>query len=67
MGKGNGKFVLGAVLGTIAGAVAGVLLTPKNGKETRKIIKEKAEDCIANGKKTTEDLIKKISEKIEKD
>jgi len=38
----NKKFIIGAAIGAIAGAVAGILLAPKSGSETRKIIGDKA-------------------------
>lgn len=51
MGKDNGgKFFLGALFGAIAGAVAGILFAPKSGKETRKIIGDKAKDYAEKGK-----------------
>ena len=37
MGKGK-SFVIGLVTGTLGGAIAGLLLTPKPGKETWRII-----------------------------
>lgn len=40
------KFILGALFG----AVAGILFAPKSGKETRKILKIKAEDLINKAK-----------------
>ena len=41
-----GKFVLGAAVG----AALGLLFAPKSGKETRRIIKEKASDLLATAK-----------------
>lgn len=41
-----GKFVLGAAVG----AALGLLFAPKSGKETRRIIKEKASDLLAKAK-----------------
>lgn len=41
-----GKFVLGAAVG----AALGLLFAPKSGKETRRIIKEKASDLLSKAK-----------------
>ena len=38
----NNTFVTGLIAGTVVGAVAGLLLAPKSGKETRKILRDKA-------------------------
>lgn len=51
MGKGSGKFVVGALIGAAAGAALGLLFAPKSGKETRKAIAEKAKDYSEKGKK----------------
>ncbi|MFA4996054.1 MAG: YtxH domain-containing protein [Patescibacteria group bacterium] len=67
----NGKFVIGAVLGVLAGAVAGVLLAPRSGKETRKIVASKTKEYKKSGtefvakeasvaKKAIEDTVDKI-------
>lgn len=53
-----GKFVLGAAIG----ATLGVLFAPKSGKETRKAIKEKAEDLI---EKTKEIDVQEVRDTIE--
>lgn len=73
MSKGNGKFVLGALLGAAAGAVAGILFAPKSGKETRKVIKEKtkeyadkSKEFAVKEKEAAGDAIKNISDNISK-
>ena len=38
--KSNSKFVGGLLLGSMIGAMVGVLMSPRTGKETRKIIKK---------------------------
>ena len=48
----SGKFFLGALIGAAAGAIAGILFAPRSGKETRKIIGEKAKDYTEKGKET---------------
>jgi len=50
MKKETEKIILGTTLGVVAGAAAGVLLAPKSGKETRKIIGKKAKEVAAKGK-----------------
>lgn len=37
------KFLAGLIAGAVVGAVASLLLAPKTGKETRKLLKEQAE------------------------
>jgi len=71
MGKGTGKFILGAAIGAIAGAAAGILFAPKSGKETRKIIGEKAKDLAEKGKdfavkegKEAKELAEKAIDKV---
>lgn len=51
---GGGKFILGAVIGAAAGALAGLLFAPRSGKETRKIIKDKAVEYTEKGKEALE-------------
>ena len=45
MSKNNnsGLFVVGVVLGSMVGTVTGLLLAPRSGKETRRIIKKSAD------------------------
>lgn len=40
----NEKFLIGAVGALLTGIAIGLLVAPKNGKETRKLIKHKAND-----------------------
>ena len=56
----TGKFVLGAAVG----AVLGLLFAPKSGRETRRIIKEKAGDLLAKAKEI--DVIEVRDEIVEK-
>lgn len=69
----NGKFIIGAALGALAGAVAGLLFAPRSGKETRKIVKEKAKeykekstDFVSKEAKTAKNAIVETVEKIKK-
>ena len=60
--SGWGKFVIGAGIG----AGLGVLFAPKKGSETRRELKEKADELIAKAKDIKiEDVKEKIEEKIE--
>ncbi len=38
----NGKFVVGMVSGALVGTAVALLVAPKTGKETRKVIRSKA-------------------------
>jgi len=71
-GSSNGKFVVGAAIGALVGAVAGLLFAPRSGKETRKIVKDKAKEYKKESvefvakeadvaKSKVEDTIKKIT------
>lgn len=69
----NAKFVVGAALGALVGAVAGVLFAPRSGKETRKLVKEKAKeykkegsDFVAQKAESAKDAVKNTIEKIKK-
>ena len=42
MEKHNGKFVVGMVSGALVGTAVALLVAPKTGKETRKVIRGKA-------------------------
>lgn len=73
MGKNSGKFVVGAAIGALAGAVAGLLLAPKSGKETRKMIGDKAKDYAEKGKdaivkeeKEAKKVLAGVAEKLSK-
>ena len=59
---GWGKFIIGAGIG----AGLGVLFAPKKGSETRRELKEKADELIAKAKDVKiEDVKEKIEEKID--
>ena len=57
---------IGVAIGAVSGVIAGILLAPKSGKETRKDIKEGAEDLKNKGEKAIRG-VKKESEKVIKD
>ncbi|KAA6440967.1 YtxH domain-containing protein [Dyadobacter flavalbus] len=46
----NQKFLLGALSALLAGVAVGLLVAPKNGKETRELIKNKAGDLGGTAK-----------------
>lgn len=56
------SFLAGAVLGGAIGAGVALLFAPRSGEETRKIIKDKADDLG----KEFEDWKKEVGPKIEK-
>ncbi|WP_025764418.1 YtxH domain-containing protein [Dyadobacter tibetensis] len=55
----NEKFLIGAVGALLAGVAIGMLLAPKDGKQTRKLIKNKANDL---GEKTKGKFEKSVDE-----
>ncbi len=63
--EGTRKVALGALIGTAAGMIAGVLLAPKSGEETRKDIREAAEDATRNMKANVNDTIDTIKYKTD--
>lgn len=66
MSKGKGKFFLGALAGAVAGAVAGLLLAPKKGSETRKIIKDEIKDYAEKGKDLAVKEAEAVKDSVEK-
>jgi gas vesicle protein len=69
----EGKFILGAMFGAMVGAVAGILLAPRSGKETRKILGDKTKECTENckemfdkGKEVAKEKIKETADSISK-
>ncbi len=64
MGKGSfGKFALGAALGV----GIGLLVAPREGKETRKALKEKIDDLLCKAKDLDKEEVKKeIEAKVAK-
>ncbi|RTY95032.1 YtxH domain-containing protein [Flavobacterium sp. GT3R68] len=61
----TGKVVLGALAGVAAGAILGVLFAPEKGTETRKKIAEKGKDAAGDLKTKYNDLIDKLTSKLE--
>ena len=54
----DNKFVVGLAVGVLTGAVAGMLMAPKSGKETRKVIKTRAGEL---GSRTRQFIAKRKS------
>ena len=57
------KFVTGLVAGTLIGAAIGLLLAPKPGDETRKVVKERADDF----KQKAEEYVGTLRERFHRD
>jgi len=55
-------FGVGLILGMAIGAVLGFILTPQSGKETRKLVKDKAADVSETVKNLTADRQKVYKE-----
>ena len=62
----GGSFIAGFILGAIAGVAIGFLYAPKPGKETRELIKEKAERATEKAKEASEKAKKAAAEAREK-
>ena len=67
----TGKVVLGTLAGIAIGAVGGILFAPKKGSETRKQMKDKADDYsdvlaekLESTKKDAENLVEKGKSKF---
>lgn len=57
------KIFMGAIIGGAIGSVLGMGLAPKKGKETRRFLKEKAQEVIHKA----EDLLKKEKPSVEEE
>jgi gas vesicle protein len=57
--KSVGKLIAGLVIGGTIGSVMGLAFAPQKGNRTRKVLKEKAEKALGEGKK----IVEKIREK----
>lgn len=55
------KFLVGAIGALITGVAIGLLLAPKSGKESRKLIKYKANDLGGNAKDKYEKSLEELS------
>lgn len=62
----NEKFLIGAIGALFTGVAIGLLLAPKSGKESRKIIKHKASDLGGTAKEKYEKSLEELSVLAEK-
>ena len=59
------KFAIGAALTALAGYIAGILTAPKSGKETRQVIKNKAEETYGAAEKELKKLHTELTDVID--
>jgi len=57
----NQKFLIGSVGALLTGIAIGLLVAPKNGKDTRKLIKSKATDLSGTAKDKYEKSLEELS------
>jgi gas vesicle protein len=57
----NQKFLIGSLGALLSGIAIGLLLAPKSGKESRKLIKNKANDLSGTAKDTYEKSLEELS------
>jgi gas vesicle protein len=60
----KGKLALGALIGLASGAIAGILFAPEKGSETRKQIKNKADDYAGDLKSKYNKLRDSLTKKF---
>lgn len=60
--KGDSGFLIGAVLGGLIGAGAALLLAPKSGEETRKDLKQKADEMKVKTNLASKEARDKVEE-----
>lgn len=58
------KFLLGMIIGAMLGAVAVLLIAPQSGEETQRMITEKFEGIISEGKKAYEERRIELEQQI---
>lgn len=59
-----GKFIAGFVVGGAIGAIAGILLAPKSGEETRKMIADSAQDLVKRADETAKQIQSKADDAV---
>jgi gas vesicle protein len=58
------KFIAGFVVGGAIGAIAGILLAPKSGEETRKILADTAQDMAKRADETAKQIQTKADDAV---
>ena len=58
------RFLAGFVVGGAIGAVAGILLAPKSGEETRKLLSDSAQDIARRADKTAKQIQSKADDAV---
>lgn len=61
----TGKLVSGIIIGAAAGAVLGLLFAPEKGCDTRKKIREGADDLVSNLKNKVGSLKQTVTDRFE--
>lgn len=59
-----GKFLAGFLVGGAIGAVAGILLAPKSGEETRKLLADGAKDALSKADETVKQIQSKADDVV---
>lgn len=65
MDEGKSGFLLGLLVGGLMGAAIAILMTPQSGEETRKLLREKAEQAGTKAKDLACDVKAKATELAE--
>ena len=58
------RFLGGFVVGAAIGAIAGILLAPKSGEETRKMLAESAQDMVRRADETAKQIQSKADDAV---
>ena len=58
------KFIAGFVVGGAIGAIAGILLAPKSGEETRRLLSESAQDMARRADETAKQIKDKADDAV---
>ncbi len=59
-----GKFIAGFVVGGAIGAIAGILLAPKSGEETRKLLSDSTQDLVKRADETAKQIQSKAEDAV---